>query len=215
MAANSWRRTSLACGPLSPSTTTFTRTSLVLIMSTLMPAAGQRLEHADGHAGVALHADAGDRELGHARGNCVGGRQPKPCGQLAAIWRRLVQVALRHGEGQVGPAARGPSSARSCRRRCPPSAISSKTWAASPGVSGTPQIVTRACDSSSAMSSIDQVFHALQPGDHGAVGGRWPCRRSLSGRRREPGRLVVQVERLVDGPQGLQGVTRGPPAPRS
>ena len=57
--------------------------------------------------GVAAHADAGDRELGHLR--AAGDRAAaERVGQLAEQRRRhCSRLRLRHGEAEVGVARRG------------------------------------------------------------------------------------------------------------
>ena len=162
------RRTRSHCerpfSPWRPSTTTFTRTSLVLISSTLIPVGGQGLEHAAGHRGVALHAHAENRELRHPR--TTGRRRAaEQLGLLGGHREAFLQVLLRHGEGDVGVPLRGPRSARSCRPPRPPRRSRSNTWAARPGISGSPTTVTRACDSSRLISSIDECLHLLHAGD--------------------------------------------------
>ena len=96
----------------------------------------------------------------------------------------------------------------------PASAISSNTWAASPGMSGKPEHRDARLRHVQADVLDDQLLHLFHAGDdlRGAVAaGRGG---SLAGCGRRLG-LLLELEFAVDGPQGLQGVLAGRPAPKS
>ena len=90
----------------------------------------------------------------------------------------------------------------------PASASSSNVWAARPGMSGRPTNVTRDCDSSRSIPSmISFSMRCSRATSLAALG----CGETASGDA-SAGRAVrrrnVQLERLVDRPQGLLGVSR-------
>ena len=117
------------------STTTFTRTSLVLIISTLMPASAEGLEHADADAGVAAHADAGDRSLA-----TVGSLRHRAAAELVGDALRAPSTALStDSRGTVKLRFASPSRPTLCTimsTRMPSAATASKIAAAMPGLIG-------------------------------------------------------------------------------
>ena len=142
----------LAFSPCRPSTMTLMRTSVVLIRSTLIPSAASDWKRRLATL-VWLFMPTPKTESLATLGQWSGGGQPSNSACSLAT-RRLLGKSFCRTVKEMLACPCFPTLCTIMSTTMPASAISSNTWAASPGMSGSPRTVTLACDSSRLTSSM-------------------------------------------------------------